>query len=71
MPYYRFLEDGIFEVRVIVGNDSSRVLYFFFEGQRVVFTNGFVKKTQKTPRKEIETAIRFRSDYSRRRKKTT
>lgn len=32
MPYSRFLEDGIFEARVIVGNDSSRVLYFFMEG---------------------------------------
>ena len=68
MPYSRHLEDGIFEVRVIVGNDSSRVLYFFMEGRRIVFTNGFQQKTQKTPRKEIETAIRYRADYLKRRK---
>lgn len=70
MPYSRFLEDGIFEVRVIVGNDSSRVLYFFMEGQRVIFTNGFVKKTQKTPRREIETVIRYRADYLKKEKTT-
>lgn len=70
MPYSRFLEDGIFEARVIVGNDSSRVLYFFMEGQRVIFTNGFVKKTQKTPRREIETAIRYRADYFKKEKTT-
>ena len=33
MPYSRHLEDGIFEVRVIVGKDSSSVLYFFLEGK--------------------------------------
>lgn len=66
MPYSRHLEDGIFEIRVIVGNDSSRILYFFMEGQKIIFTNGFMKKTQKTPRREIETAIRYRADYLRR-----
>lgn len=66
MPYSRHLEDGIFEVRIITGNESSRILYFFTDGQRIIFTNGFFKKTQKTPRKEIETAIRYRADYLRR-----
>lgn len=49
MPYSRFLEDGIFEVRVIVGNDSSRVLYFFMEGQRVIFTVFFRPKRRTCP----------------------
>lgn len=39
------------------------------EGQKRIFTNGFVKKTQKTPRKEIETAIRYRADYLKKRRK--
>ena len=65
----RHLEDGIFEVRVIVGKDSSRVLYFFLEEKRIVFTNGFKKKTQKAPKREIETAIRYRADYIKRVKK--
>ena len=69
MPLSEFLEDGIFEVRVIVGKDSSRVLYFFLEEKRIVFTNGFKKKTQKAPKREIETAIRYRADYIKRVKK--
>lgn len=48
-PYSKALEDGIFEVRAKVGSDISRVLYFFFVGHRIVLTNGFIKKTQKTP----------------------
>lgn len=49
-----------------MGNESSRILYFFMEGQKIIFTNGFMKRTQKAPRKEIETAIRYRADYLRR-----
>lgn len=66
MPYSKHLEDGIFEVRVIVGKDSSRILYFFLEGKRIIFTNGFKKKTQKALRREIETAIRYRAEYIKR-----
>ena len=66
MTYSKHLEDGIFKVRVIVGKDSSRILYFFLEGKRIIFTNGFKKKTQKAPRREIETAIRYRAEYIKR-----
>lgn len=66
MPYSKHLEDGIFEVRVIVGKDSSQILYFFLEGKRIIFTNGFKKKTQKAPRREIETAIRYGAEYIKR-----
>ena len=54
MPYSEELEDGIFELRAKVGSDISRVLYFFMVGRKVILTNGFIKKTQKTPREEIE-----------------
>lgn len=63
MPYSEELEDGIFELRAKVGSDISRVLYFFMVGRKVVLTNGFVKKTQKTPREEIERAKKYRADY--------
>lgn len=43
-PYSKYLEDGIFEIRGKVGNDISRVLYFFYYGKRIVLTNGFIKK---------------------------
>lgn len=62
-PYSKPLEDGIFELRVKVGSDISRVLYFFFVGRRVVLTNGFIKKTQKTPVVEIERAKRYRAEF--------
>ena len=51
------LDDGIFEIRTIVGTNLTRVLYFFCIGKKAVLTNGFVKKTQKTPKKEIEKAL--------------
>ena len=65
-PYSKHLDDGIFELRAKVGTDISRVLYFFFIGQRVILTNGFIKKTQKTPTKEINLAKKYRSDFLQR-----
>lgn len=66
MPYSRNLESGIFEIRVIQSNNISRILYFFTNSGKIVLTNGFTKKTQKTPRKEIEKARKYKEDYKRR-----
>lgn len=65
-PYSKFLEDGIFELRTKIGSNISRLLYFFVIGKKVVLTNGFVKKTDKTPVQEKERAKRYRADYLRR-----
>ena len=65
-PYSKPLGDGIFELRAKVGTDISRVLYFFYFNNKIVFTNGFVKKTQKTPRNEILKAKKYREDYIKR-----
>lgn len=62
-PYSKSLGNGIFELRAKVGSDISRVLYFFFVGKKVILTNGFVKKTQKTPTVEIERAKSYRDEY--------
>jgi len=62
-PYSKYLEDGIFELRGMVGNDISRVLYFFYYEGKIILTNGFIKKTQKTPRKQIKLAKERRKDY--------
>ena len=62
-PCSKALEDGIFELRVRTGSDSSRIFYFFVIGQKVILTNGFIKKTQKTPPGEIARAKRYRKDY--------
>jgi len=62
-PYSKHLDDGIFELRGKVGNDISRVLYFFYYEGKIIVTNGFIKKTQKTPRKQIKVAKERRKDY--------
>ena len=63
MPFSRHLDDGIFELRCVQGSDITRILYFFVAGGEIVLTHGFVKKTQKTPVKEIERAKRMRADW--------
>ena len=67
MPYSEHLDDGIFQIRAQVGNDITRVLYFFVIGREIILTNGFVKKTQETPPTEIELAKKYRADYINRR----
>ena len=62
-PYSKYLEDGIFELRVKFGNDISRILYFFYIGKYIVVTNGFIKKTQKTPKQEIDKAKEYRRKF--------
>ena len=62
-PYSKSLGDGIFELRCGIGNNITRALYFFHKGKVIVVTNGFVKKTQKTPPAEIELAKKRRADW--------
>lgn len=65
-PYSKIIEDGIFEIRCKVGNNISRVLYFFYFEGKIVLTNGFTKKTQKTPIEEIKLAKKYRADFKER-----
>lgn len=68
-PYSKSLGDGIFELRAKVGSDITRVLYFFVIDRRIVLTNGFVKKTEKTPSSEIQLAKNYRLEYLNREEK--
>jgi phage-related protein len=63
--FYKSLEntDGIWEVRVITTFKSIRILCFQDEGNLVVLTNCFLKKTQKTPKKEIKMAEKRKNEY--------
>ena len=54
---------GLYEIRVEVGSDIYRVFCFFDKGQLVILINGFQKKTQKTPRMEIELAEKLKNEY--------
>ncbi len=65
-PYSKHLDEGIFELRVKVGSDISRVLYFFVVGKKAILTNGFIKKIQKTPHSEIEKAKMYKTEYLKR-----
>ena len=65
-PLVKPVENGIFELRTQSGNDIARVFYFFFVGKKIILTNGFIKKTQKTPRKYIELALAYKTDYIQR-----
>ena len=65
IKFLKFLEnsDGIYEVKVITTFKSIRILCFFDKGKLVVLTNCFVKKSQKTPRKEIKLAEKLKKEY--------
>ena len=59
--------DGIWEVRVTIAGDIFRLLGFMADHSTVVITNGFQKKSQETPRSEIELAENRKRDYNIRR----
>lgn len=63
--YLKHLEntDGLYEIRVQLASDIFRIFCFFDQGQLVVLANGFQKKTQKTPKKEIEIALKIKTEY--------
>lgn len=61
--FVKHLEDGIYELRAEHGGNIFRVLFIFDEGNIVLLFNGFQKKTQKTPRQEIELSKRLRKEY--------
>ena len=62
-PQSKYLEEGIYELRTKQGSNISRILYFFFVGKCIVLTNGFVKKSMKTPKDAITLAVKYKKDY--------
>ena len=63
--YLKHIEntDGLFEIRVQQGSDIFRIFCFFDIGQIVILANGFQKKMQKTPKQEIEKALKIKQEY--------
>lgn len=61
--YVKHIRDGIYELRTEYAGNIFRTFFFFDQGNIVVLLNGFQKKTQKTPKKEIEKAIRLKEEY--------
>ena len=61
--FFKHLDDGIYEIRVEYKSNIYRIFSFFNDGKLVILLHGFQKKTQKTPRKEIERAKTLRKEY--------
>ena len=63
--YLKHLEntDALYEIRIQLGSDIFRIFCFFDQGQLIVLANGFQKKTQKTPQKEIDKALKIKEEY--------
>ncbi|OGX05326.1 MAG: hypothetical protein A3G87_07890 [Omnitrophica bacterium RIFCSPLOWO2_12_FULL_50_11] len=59
-PHAKYIGDEILELRFKGREGAIRVLYFFFHQDRAIFTNGFIKKSDKTPKNEREVAIQRR-----------
>jgi phage-related protein len=63
--FFKHLEGtkGLYEIRVEVGSNVYRILSFFDKGNLVVLGNAFQKKTQKTPKQELEKALKIMEEY--------
>ncbi|MDO8670767.1 MAG: type II toxin-antitoxin system RelE/ParE family toxin [Dehalococcoidia bacterium] len=65
-PLARHLEGKLWELREESSTNIYRVIYFFFAGRQIVLLHGFQKKTQKTPRQEIDVAGKRMERFARR-----
>ncbi len=57
---------GLYELRIKFSSDISRIFYFTYLNNTFVLLNGFTKKTDKTPIKELDKAVMYKEDYERR-----
>ena len=65
-PYSKSVGKDLFELRIKFASDITRIFYFFMVGNKIILTNGFIKKTNKTPPGEIALAKKYKADYERR-----
>ncbi|MEE1173888.1 MAG: type II toxin-antitoxin system RelE/ParE family toxin [Paludibacteraceae bacterium] len=61
--WIKHLRDGLYELRIEYNSNIFRIFFIFDEGNIVVLFNGFQKKSQKTPKKEIELALTLKHCY--------
>ena len=59
----KLIEEGLYELRIEYQSNIYRIFFCFDEGRIVILFNGFQKKTEKTPKKEIEKAKILRKEY--------
>ncbi len=63
VKFIKYIKNGLYELRIGYGGNIYRIFFIFDEDKIVVLFNGFQKKTQKTPAKEIEKALRIMEEY--------
>jgi phage-related protein len=63
--YLKHIEStkGLYEIRIKLGRNIFRVFCFFDKGKLIILANGFQKKTQNTPKKEINRALKIMEEY--------
>ncbi len=61
--FFKHLDDGIYEIRIEYKSDIYRIFSFFDEGRLIILLHGIQKKSQKTPRKELDRAKKLRREY--------
>lgn len=61
--------DGLYEIRIEFESNIYRIFCCFDKGNLVVLFNGFQKKSQKTPKKEIDLALKLKDEYFNSKKK--
>lgn len=66
MPHSENLGEGIYQLRAQTEGEKARVLYFFMVGDKAILTNGFIKKTARTPKSELDKAKKYREKYLQR-----
>ena len=63
IKFMKFIRDGLYELRIEYNGNIYRIFFIFDDDQVVVLFNGFQKKTQKTPKNELEKALRLMTKY--------
>lgn len=68
--FFKYMDgtDGLFEIRIKYESNIYRVFCCFDEGNIIVLFNGFQKKSRKTPKKEIQRALRIKDEYFKQKK---
>lgn len=63
VKFVKLIAEGLYELRIEYNGKIFRIFFIFDEGMIVVLFNGFQKKTQQTPKNEIEKALKIKNEY--------
>ncbi len=61
-PFSKYIGDNLFKLRIILGSDITKIIYFFIKGKEIILVHAFKKKTDQISRLDMNTA-RMRRDW--------